>query len=501
VAARGSAMSSRWGWSASVLLLLALLGLLMFLADRYDRAIDVSVGQRRTLAPQTVEVLKLLGRPVHLQAFYRDVPQERQLLRDLVDRYQEHTGFLTLEFADLDRRPELAEAMGVSANRTVVLTSGDLQVRTRAPGEAQLTGALVRLLAERPPRVLFLTGYGGASAEDASSRGISRFADLARRQNLVVETFSLLGASRIPPEADCVVLAAPEQPLSPREQALLVDHVRRGGSLFALLEPMGAASADSLVEGFGIRLHDGFVVDPSDARQNLTGEGNYRIALAIGGNREHRITRDFTLPTLYPIARALESVQPPPTGATVSRLVQTDPSSWAETTREQLVRGDPEFDAGTDLGGPLALAYAVELDLRRFRYDAPAAGNLSAALAQLQDVGDARDPALADSIRVGDRTFAGDLADTARLVVTGDVDFLNNANLLVRGNGDLGLAMLLWLTEQEDRIALAARPDLSDPVVLTINQTRWLRVLGIGVGPLLPLLLAGFVLWRRTRWV
>ena len=114
---------------------------------------------------------------------------------------------------------------------------------------------------------------------------------------------------------------------------------------------------------------------------------------------------------------------------------------------------------------------------------------------------DLRDSALAGSQEFAGQSFASGLAPHARLVAFGDIDFASNANLRVQGNGDLFLSCVLWLTEQEDRIALAPRPELSDPIVLGARRTKLVRWVGIGVFPAMFFLAGGLSTWRRRRWV
>jgi ABC-type uncharacterized transport system involved in gliding motility auxiliary subunit len=85
--------------------------------------------------------------------------------------------------------------------------------------------------------------------------------------------------------------------------------------------------------------------------------------------------------------------------------------------------------------------------------------------------------------------------------VIGDTDFAGNANLRVQGNTQLLLASVLWLTEQEDRIALPPRPDLNDPVVLSSAQVETLRITALAVVPLVFLAIGAWTLWRRRQWV
>lgn len=483
----------------SALLLLALLGMGAFMIQRRDGVLDLSSTQRNTLAPQTIRILESVDRPVRILAFFKDVPAERALFQDLVQLYQRHCDRLSLEFVDLDRQPELARAHGVTVNRSVVLISGELQVKTVAPDEAGLSGALVRVLEERPPQVAFLSGYGGASMGDASPSGIAQLALSLQQQNFAVIETSLAGMQRIPIEFDCVVLAAPENGFTARDADLVTDYLLRGGRLLCMVEPLGSAVVDSLLEPWGLRALDGIVFDPTPERENIAGEGSELIALALGGDRDHVITRSFGAATLYPIARGLEAVQPPAPGLTPTRLVQTAPGTWLETDFE-----NPEsFDADEDRAGPIGLAFAVDVDLKRFRYDQRDLDvGLSASLLDLHaEIVDMRDSTRVDSVRVGDVELRREQGERARLVVFGDVDFVNNANLLVRGNSELLLSSLLWLTEHENRIALPPRPTRADPVVLTRRQKRWLRIVGMGVGPGIFFALSIGVVFQRRRWL
>lgn len=469
---------------------------------RHDLRVDLTEGHRRTLAPQTRAVLERVERPIEALAFYADVPEERQILAALVERFNEGHAVLRLRFIDVDRDPALAQQYDVTANRTVVLLEGDLRVKVRDPDEGKLAAAILRVLQNEPPQIFFVTGHGEASVEDESRAGLQRAARMLAGQNFALRILNTSVIERIPAEADVLVLAAPEDPWTARERAMLTEYLLRGGRVLALLEPYGSPSADSLVYDFGVQPLDGFVYDDTPEQANLTRGGDRRIALAQGYDREHPITRGFGRAALFPLARGLQARQPTLPGTRPTRLLQTGEKAWVETTPPRTPDERPVFDPDRDRPGPVALAFAVEIALRRFDLFAEAEGDL---VGRLLDLGgssvDLRDTTLVDTLAVGDLRVARDLAESARLVVFGDADFAANANLDVQGNGDLLLASVLWLSEQDDRIALPARPRLSDPILLTARQLFAVRVVGIGVVPALFFLAAGWTLWRRRQWV
>jgi hypothetical protein len=498
-------MSRRTG--ALEFVLTALLGLAMVVlatvvTARRDLRVDLTEGQRRTLSAQTRTVLGLVERPIELLAFYQDVPFERQRLRDLVGRFGEYTPHLELEFIDLARRPDLAEVYQITVNGTVLLIDGDLRVRVVDPDEAALSSALLRLVRSDPPVIMFTTGHGESAVEDESAAGWRSAAEMLADQNFEIRMLSTPAIQRIPPETDLVVMAGPQTDLTERERTFLLDFVLRGGSLLILLEPFGASTADSFVGLLGVVAEPGFVVDVSPEQSNLTNRGDPRIVLAIGGDPDHPITRGFSYNTLYPLARALSTVQPPLPGVQTTRLVSSQPQSWIETDPAQAARGQPRFDDGVDRPGPLALGYAVEIDLRRFDPFATGPSGVDRALVEMWEGRiDLRDPARADTLRVGDADLPLELRERARIVVFGDADFASNANLRVQGNGQLLLSTTLWLLAQEDRIAIGAGPDLNDPVVLQARQLAAARWIGVVAVPAFFFAAGAFSLWRRRRWV
>jgi len=490
--------SGAWSWYFGAFLWVVALALAGVLSTRHDLRVDLSYGARRSLSPETVRLLKKLDRPVHALAFYEDDPTARGQVRLLLERYRQQSPEFSYEFVDLDRHPELAEKYGVSLNRTLVLTSGDLKLRVRDLGESRLSGALLRLISHDTPRILFLTGHGEASIENRSGGGLSKLAESLRQQNFQVDTFDLPGSDSIPSDADLVILAAPSGEIRAKERDVLNRYILHGGSLFALLEPLGSATADTLVAEYGVQPDLDFVIDQSSQQKNATNGASNRIAMARSANPDFEGTLGFNHVTLYPIARSLSSVQPPPPGVKITRIVETAKEAWGETTLTQL--GDPSatFDAGTDLAGPLSLGYAVEVNLRLFKLDWR---NRSQGLEQnLMDMqpGDF-DPG--DTLTVGNEKVVQRPQSKTRIVVMGDVDFVNNANLLAWGNGDLFLDLTLWLSEKENRIAIGPGPELFDPVLLTIRQRNWLRIIGIGVVPGIFLVLAIGVVWWRRKWI
>ena len=93
--------------------------------------------------------------------------------------------------------------------------------------------------------------------------------------------------------------------------------------------------------------------------------------------------------------------------------------------------GDPaaRYNPGVDRKGPITLIYAVDADLRIFRPDwKEHPGGIDQALRE-HNVLNATSQGALDTVQVATDSLVARPRLHARLVVTGDVDFVNNANL------------------------------------------------------------------------
>jgi ABC-type uncharacterized transport system involved in gliding motility auxiliary subunit len=84
------------------------------------------------------------------------------------------------------------------------------------------------------------------------------------------------------------------------------------------------------------------------------------------------------------------------------------------------------------------------------------------------------------------------------VVVSGNARFATNGFFNLSGNGDLLVASINWLAEDQDLIAIRPKEGPSSPLILTAGQERvvfWVPVL------ILPGVIAGygFAVWRRRR--
>lgn len=449
---------ARYG-SNALLLSVAVLGILAvinYLAVHNPQSWDVTEDQQYSLSPESVALVETLDSPVQVKGFYTpNLARARDNLKPLLDQYQiASDGNITYEFIDPNSNPLQADQYGVTRDGSLVVLQDDRSEVLTTPSERTISSAIIRVTQGNPKAVYFLTGHGERDLEEGSQGGYTSAQSGLESKNYTVQTLNLLSQGTVPDDADVVVVAAPQKPLSPDEVDALDSYLSDGGSLMVMIEPSvtsGLAVADDplatyLQETWGVEVHDDVIVDLMSQR------GFDAIALNYGS---HPITNQMgNLASAFPGSLSLSAQAPEGVGVTDTPLVMTGQNSWGETDL-QSVQADgqgPEFDENTDLAGPLTVAVA-----------------------------------------------AANTQEESRVVVYGDSDFASNAYYTQLGNGDLFLNSVDWLAHQEELIQLTPKQQTQRIVTPpTVQATGLIFLLTV---ILLPggVIGAGVTVWWRRR--
>jgi len=137
------------------------------------------------------------------------------------------------------------------------------------PRETEITAALKRLV-DDAPKIVFTTGHGERSLYWNDKGGMYSLIQRNGRNALVnqgfdVDTLNLTGRTAIPGDIDMLVIAAPEEKFSPREQELLDSYIARGGNLIVAGEPGHRELMNGLVKSLGIAFKEGTVLQHKEA--------------------------------------------------------------------------------------------------------------------------------------------------------------------------------------------------------------------------------------------
>ena len=433
-------------------IVIAILGVLNFLANRYDKTYDTTSNKQFTLSEQTLKISKNLTQPVEIT--YWDQPSKFEGARDLLDRYKNLSPKISVDYMDADKKRTEALAAGVKTLGTIFVQVGQNRQEAKGLTEEDVTGAMVRALKGGERTACFTLGSGEHSLDDTGNDGFSRLKDLVEKNNYKTQTLKLLQSPDIPKECTIVVVGGPEHDFLPPEVTSLKNYVENGGhALFMLDPPLKLEKMDiddnqglaDVLTSWGVTPQKDLVLDASGVGQ-IWGLGA-EVPLATTYESQ-AIVRDMKdVPTGFPIARSLDVKNGDHT--TVDKLFESSDNSFATPNMTKPQQGKD------DIKGPLVLG---------------AAGTYT-------------------SNKEG---------GNGRFVVVGCSRWVTNSFLAFNGNRDLFLNMMNWLSADEDLISI--RP--KEPTDRRLNMKQWqMTALFWFSVVLLPIaiVLAGVGVWAKRR--
>jgi ABC-type uncharacterized transport system involved in gliding motility auxiliary subunit len=433
-----------------VILLLLLTGLLAYVSQQHSAEFDWTRGQRNTLAQASVDLLQTLDKPIHVTVYATETETIRKPIEDLLSRYQRVYPQMEVEYVNPELEPALVRERGITTNGELVLQYAGRSQRLNRPNEQSFTNALQSLARSERRWLVFLSGHGERSPQGKANFDLSDWVSQLEDKGLRAQSHNLTEHPKIPDNTAVLVIAGPQVDLLPGEVDIIKQYVTKGGNLLWLTDPGSLHGLGSLAKQLGIEFLPGTIVDPTT---RVFGISDPRFAI-VPEYPAHAITQNFSTLTLYPQARGLKIIPDTDSWKATPIMVSLQ-RSWAETGP---LSGQIEFNAGSDIKGPLIVGAALQRSLTNNKGE------------QVQQ----------------------------RVFVVGDGDFLSNAYLGNGGNLDLGLHIVNWLSHDDRLIAIPAKtaPDIS--LELSAVQEG---MIAFGFLLLLPLLLlgTGVTLWWKRR--
>ncbi|QGU31940.1 GldG family protein [Thermochromatium tepidum] len=435
---------------ADTLFMLLLLGCVVaagWLTARHDRQWDWTQSQVHRLTRESRLILERLEAPLHLTVFADPQSPLARQIGQILERYAHEAPDLEIRYLDPRRFPEQAREAEVSLQGQILLEYRGRRETLTEIGERSISAAIARLSRPRQTWVAVIEGHGERRLDRDQDADLGQFGRELLELGLIARPLDLTLTNAVPDNTALVVLSQPRLPPFPGEIEALIAFLDRGGHLLWLLDPGPPSGLEPLLGHLGLAVRPGQVVDPKAMH---LGFGTVAAAL-IEDYPVHPLTLGLTAPALLPGALAFETQVAP--GWTLATYLTSSAQSWNETgmlagslTRDEVIG---------ERTGPLPVVLALVRTLPERKPE-------------------------------------------QRLVVVGDGDFLSNAHIGRQGNRALGLALLRWLSEDEDLPELPPPPTVAEPLELDAPHRA---LIGLTALVLLPgLFLIGGLGMRWYRW-
>jgi ABC-type uncharacterized transport system involved in gliding motility auxiliary subunit len=453
-----------------ILVILAVLGAVNFLANRYDKSYDSTSNKQFSLSDQTVNVVKKLDHDVKI--IYFDETSRFPQAKDLLDRYSALSPNLHLEFIDPVKKPQQAKSAGYRRDLNILVENAGKKEEAKSLTEEEVTGAIIRSMKTGERNVCFVSAANEHSITDEAATGYSLMKQLLERDNyktreinfkaaapepgkpLAIGQTPVAAAVAVPKDCLAVVVGGPQLDYPQPIVDALKTYVEGGGHALFMLDNVlrigrGEPTAENkalvdVLSSWGITPQKDLVLD-------LSGIGNM-----FGAGPEIPIILQYeSSPITRPLARV-------PTAFPVPRSL--DVKSGAKTTAEKLFATTEDSIAVTEVSANGAIDPKKG---KKGPFTLGASG-----------------------------TYQG---TNGRFVVVGTSQWAENRAMGSRtlGNRDLFMNMINWLTADEDLISIRPKSTEDRPLTMTaqkLNLVFWLSVV------IFPLAVVGFGMatwWKR----
>lgn len=432
-------------------IVIAILVMINFFANRYNKSYDSTSNKQFTLSDQTIKIAKNLQQPLTIT--YWDQPTKFKAAQDLLDRYKNLSPKIDVQYMDADKKRTQAIAAGVKTLGTIFVDLGSKHQEAKSLTEEEITGAVVRALKGGERLACFVLGSGEHSIESADRGGYSRAKELLERNNYKTQTLKMLEKTEIPKECTIVTVAGPRRDYIQPEVDALKAYVEGGGHAVFMLDPPlkfakeeidDNAALTGVLATWGVTVDKDLVLDPSPVGQ-IFGLGP-EVPLVASYESHAIVSTMKETPTGFPIARSLEVKNGDHT--TVEKLFSSGESSFATVN----LASNEIKQSANDKKGPLPMG---------------AAG-----------------------------TYNGS-GEKGRFVVIGSSGWCANSFLPFNGNRDLFMNIYNWLSSDEDLISIRPKETTDRRLNMNARQVSMVMYITLLLIPLFIILSGVSVWWKR----
>lgn len=506
---------------AAILVVVNLIGMKLFArADLTEQSIY-------TLSDASRRVVGGLSDRLTVKAYFtKDLPApynaNSRYVRDILEDYRAYGGGnFYYEFVDPSDEEQLekeAQQYRVQPAQVNVMEKDALQLKRVYMGlvliygakhetipliqsvdnfEYEMTSTIKRLVAEKLPKVGFLTGYGSPDLQ----QDLRTVATGLSKHFQVVPISTTSGAELIPEDVNVLCVVQPEEPFDDWTKFVVDQFIMRGGSVgWFINKTKGDASSsqasamqldiDDWTRRYGFTVANNLVLDANGAMINIQRQqGMFMMTNLVrypafpeivNFNDKSPITKGLSGGTLF-FPSSVDTVTPAEGSVEIAPLL-----SSSEYTIVQVGQFDIAPDTRRDrtqfTGGQKLFGASLQ-------------GRFPSYFKGKSVPVPADSTAMAPSLNI--MTESGE----SRMVVVGDGNFLQGQYMQ---QGGPNLVFLLnaidWLSQDTDLLAIRSRDAAVRPLDPNISDETKQRVkLANLIGPPALVLLVGFVRWNRRR--
>lgn len=331
---------------------------------------DISSSKLYSITSNTKVVVNGLDEDVTIYWIVQ-AGEEDYVIENLLSKYDSLSDHIKIEKKNPDVYPTFAKQYTNKEvkNNSIVVECGDrsrfisyddiylketnlytLSSKNYFDGEGAITSAIDYVTREELPKLYLLEGHG--EAEFPAS-----FSEQIEKDNIEIHRFSLLNVDSIPEDADAVMIYAPSSDISDKEKELLSDYIKDGGKLLVVAGPTEDGILEnlySILSDYGVEANEGIVVEAE--REYYAFQAPFMLLPEI---KKDEITNSLIEENYYPIMPLSLglTINEIDGSATVSPLLTTSNTAFSKIDGFGITTYEKEDG---DIDGPFILALSIE---------------------------------------------------------------------------------------------------------------------------------------------
>ena len=355
--------------TAVVLAILVVANIFVSLMPATLTKYDISSSKLYSITSNTKVVVNNLQQDVTIY-WVVQADEEDEIIKNLLDKYDSLSSHIEVVKKNPDVFPTFTEQYTDEdvPNNSIIVESGDryryisneeiyeyevdyysyTYSVSGFDGEGAITSAIDYCVTEDLPQLYLLEGHGEGELP-------ATFAESLEKENVALNTVSLLTVDEIPEDADALMIYAPQSDISEAEAAMLREYAAGGGKLLVIAGPVYGAeftNLNSLLADYGVAMNEGIVIEGS--RENYTGYPE----LLLPNMASHSITDPLIEERYYPIVPLSRGMTIGGTSnGTVTELMYTSSYAYSKVAGFELETYD--YEEG-DIEGPFTVALTIE---------------------------------------------------------------------------------------------------------------------------------------------
>lgn len=329
---------------------------------------DISSSQLYSITSNTKAVVNNLQQDITIY-WVVQAEEEDDIIENLLSKYESLSKHIEVIKKNPDVFPTFTEQYTSESvpNNSLIVESGERSryisyddiyltetdmysyyYTTSFDGEGAITSAIDYVVTEELPKLYVLEGHGESELP-------SEFADTIEKENMQVNTLSLLTVDEIPEDADAILIYSPNSDISEQEAKMLTEYTENGGKLFVSAGPVKDESftnLNSILEQYDISVTEGIVVE---------GDRNYYAFgypyVLMPEMESSEITDSLISENYYPILPLSQGLKVSSSAELVTELLSTSEVAFSKIAGFELDTYEKEEG---DIDGPFTLAVSIK---------------------------------------------------------------------------------------------------------------------------------------------